>query len=371
MKNKNVLIYNFGQHYRKPIFKKMDVEMGFDFYFGDNVGDIKTFDYEELDGFKGILKSKPIYSHIYWQKGLLRLAFKNYDNYVILGEYFCLSHWFLFLLLKIRRKKIIIWTHGWYGNEGLLKRILKKVYFLFADKILLYGNYAKELMLTEGIKKEKLELIYNSLDFETQDKIYQGLTKTDIYTSHFENQNRTIFYIGRLQKRKKIEQVLYAIQKLQKKDIYVNFVIVGIGEVEEELRQIIKTLKLDKNVWFYGATYSEEEISELLYNADVCVSPGNVGLTAMHSLAYGTPVITHSNFKKQVPEFEAITAGVSGDFFEENSIDDLIKKIDNWTTKRCFRSHLKEDCRKIIIEKYNPNYQISLLKRIIRELNEK
>ena len=31
-------------------------------------------------------------------------------------------------------------------------------------------------------------------------------------------------------------------------------------------------------------------ISKYLYYADICVSPGNVGLTAIHSLTYGTPV---------------------------------------------------------------------------------
>ena len=40
--------------------------------------------------------------------------------------------------------------------------------------------------------------------------------------------------------------------------------------------------------------------------SDLTVSPGNIGLTAIHSLSYGTPVCSHSNFNNQMPESEAI-----------------------------------------------------------------
>ena len=44
------------------------------------------------------------------------------------------------------------------------------------------------------------------------------------------------------------------------------------------------------------------------------VSPGNVGLTAIHSLSYGTPVLTHNNFNNQMPEVESIQPGFNGYF---------------------------------------------------------
>ena len=44
---------------------------------------------------------------------------------------------------------------------------------------------------------------------------------------------------------------------------------------------------------FQGAVFDESN-SELIYHSDLCVSPGNVGLTAIHSLTYGVPVATHT-----------------------------------------------------------------------------
>lgn len=63
------------------------------------------------------------------------------------------------------------------------------------------------------------------------------------------------------------------------------------------------------------------------------ISPGKVGLTAMHGLAYGVPIITHGNFDNQMPESEAIQPGVTGDFFEEDSVESLAAVIARWIEK--------------------------------------
>lgn len=83
---------------------------------------------------------------------------------------------------------------------------------------------------------------------------------------------------------------------------------------KQQLQQQVKSYNLANNIWFYGACYDEIKNAALIYNADLCVSPGNVGLTAMHSMVFGTPVITHNDFKWQMPEFEAIEPGKTGDF---------------------------------------------------------
>lgn len=80
-------------------------------------------------------------------------------------------------------------------------------------------------------------------------------------------------------------------------------------------------------MWFYGACYDEKQIAEFLYNADLCVSPGNVGLNAMHAMTFGCPVIRHSNMVAQMPEVEAIEDGLTGTYFEENNIESLAQSI--------------------------------------------
>ena len=101
---------------------------------------------------------------------------------------------------------------------------------------------------------------------------------------------------------------------------------IGDGPIASLLRK--KAEKMMEQVTFLGAVYDEELIASLLWNADLCISPGNVGLTALHSMAYGTPVATHNDFAEQMPEYEAIIEGRTGFFFDRNSVDDLEKETD-------------------------------------------
>jgi len=57
MGNKICCIFNLAPLYDAPIYKIMDQELKCDFFIGDRVGsEIKLMDYNELEGFKKVLK---------------------------------------------------------------------------------------------------------------------------------------------------------------------------------------------------------------------------------------------------------------------------------------------------------------------------
>lgn len=126
---------------------------------------------------------------------------------------------------------------------------------------------------------------------------------------------------------------------------------------------------MKSQTWFYGSCYDESVLSDLVFESDLCVSPGNVGLTVIHCFSYGTPVITHGNFAYQMPEAEAIIPGKNGDYFEMDSIEDLGKKIHKWfdsnNTKN--RNEIRKNCYKVIDEKYNPYYQSRLIDKVLKD----
>ena len=69
-----------------------------------------------------------------------------------------------------------------------------------------------------------------------------------------------------------------------------------------------------------------------------------------------------------MPEFEAIVEGETGSFFEENNVDDLANKIKHYTKINPEKRELiKEASFKIIDEKYNPHYQIEVLKSVLNK----
>lgn len=363
--SKLCLIYNFAPKYREGIFRLIDEEYPCDWYFGKNDTDIKGLDLSILKNVKTLNGWKIPHTPFYYQSGvpsLLRL--KEYQSFFMLGDLFCLSTWWLLMLRKLffPHKKVFFWTHGWYGKESQIRKFLKKRYFKAVDGVFLYGNYAKELMVKEGFDNDKLFVIHNSLDYDKQILIRRQLQASEIYKNHFGNSLPNLIFIGRLTAVKRLDLLLDALLILNKKNKLFNLTLVGDGEEKNTLKERVKKLNLDDQVWFYGACYDEKENAELIYNADLCVSPGNVGLTAIHAMTFGCPVITHNNFPYQMPEFEAIKQDVTGNFFDYNDADSIVLCIERWFDRYSGdRENVRQACCHEIDTQWNPRFQMNVI----------
>lgn len=360
---KTCCMFNYGPHYRNAIFSKIDKELNYDLYFGDKFpGTIKKVNVSSYKNYKKDLKNVFV-MNLYWQRGAISNVFKPYENYIMTGELSVVSTWVVMLLAKLLGKKVYLWSHGWYERDGKVKSFFRKMYFGLSYKVLLYGDFAKQLMMKHGFSEEKLIGIYNSLDYDNQKNVRDGLISTDVFLEKFGNSNPVLIYIGRIQKWKRLDLLIDAIVELNKQQVYVNLIIIGAESEDTGIYDYIEKNNLSKQVWMYGETYNEEEIGSMIYNANICVSPGNVGLTAIHSLMYGTPVITHGDFGYQGPEVEAISDGVNGLFYKRNDSYDLALKIRSWLQSYPFTSNdLREKCFQVIDEKYNPYFQIEVLR---------
>ena len=157
------------------------------------------------------------------------------------------------------------------------------------------------------------------------------------------------------------------IDKLNREGKQYNLVLVGGGEEYDNLKRLVKERKLEEQIWLYGPCYDEKTNSELIYNADLCVAPGNVGLTAIHTMVFGTPVITHNSFEWQMPEFEAIQEGVTGAFFERDNMQSLTEQIRQWFfEKNDKRDEVRRSCYQVIDTSWNPYYQLEVIKKVIK-----
>ena len=361
------LIYNFAQHYRTSIFKLIDHEFDCDFVFGDSMSDVKKMDYSLLKGKVTEVRTKHLFGGWYYQLGVLPLLQKGYDTYILLGETRSISTWMFCIRAKLfhPKKKVYFWSHGWYGKENPIERIIKKLLFKLPDGgTFLYGNYARNLMITEGFNPDKLFVIHNSLAYDEQVVIRQQLVAKSLYQEHFNNDYPNLFFVGRLTAVKQLDMVLKAMAILKRKGQIYNLTLIGGGEKQEELMSLAKQLDLENRVWFYGPCYDEKILGEMIYNADLCVSPGNVGLTAMHTMVFGTPVLTHDDFPHQMPEFEAIQEGKTGLFFKYGDIQSLAEQISRWFGEMGNRrEEVRSACMREIDNNWTPQFQIEVLKK--------
>lgn len=378
VKEKILFITNFFPTYRKSIWGKLINNKQSDIIFYYDPIQNEGIEVEELflseskklrNSFKEV-KNFYFFGRVIWQSGIVwECLSASFNQAIFLGDMNILSTWIGLLICRLRSKKTILWTHGFYGNENYIKRLLRTLFYSIGNKYLIYEQRGKDLMINAGFDASKIFVIYNSLDYELQKKYFENYQKNNIKRDlyFFKNSKlKTVLFLGRLTLVKKIDLLIKSLYKLNSKSVNFNLLIIGEGPQKKMLKKISKE-GIEKGwIYFYGKTYEESELSKLIYSSDLMVSPGNTGLNSIHALSYGTPVGTHDNFNNQMPEAAIIEDERTGFFFNENDSDDLSLKIDLWFSK--FNLNLNRAERRVMIdEKYNSEYQI---KEILKALNK-
>jgi len=372
--NKVYYFTNIFPHYRKPIWKAMLESKDFNltiFYSKNNplgIKELKDTETEHWIKKNRIIKNKGFWLFnkiLFWQTSILsRCTFDSYNSIILLGEMNIISNWIAAIIAKIRSKKVIFWSHGLYGNEGFIKILFRITFYKLADYHLTYEKRGRELLIEKGFNAEKIKIIYNSLDFNGQTEIYNRLNKVRSNPFNFfvDNNLPVLIFSGRLTKLKKIDLLIDAFLKLNLKESICNLLIIGDGSEKNNLIKIAELGIKNGSIFFYGSCYDENKLGSFFYNSICTISPGNIGLTGIHSFSYGTPVITHDNYKNQMPEVESIVEGVNGFFFKENDIESLIKAIIKVLNSK---TDYMTNCRKVIEKYYNPEYQIKVLSNLL------
>lgn len=359
-------IFNQAPSYVEAAYRLFDREFDVKWCLGDTGGGIREMDHSLLKD----VTTFPIRrgrGGAYTLEGIARVTKdRSIDAYILLGEPKLTCMWRLPYLIRMRnpRAKIFFWTHGWYGKESRSRAFLKKLFFRPADGILLYGSHARDLMLNEGFRADKLHVIHNSLNYPVQSQLRSGIVPSEIYSRHFGNADPVLVMIGRLTIRKNLDMLLKAVAKLKDGGGRYNIVLIGEGEDRAKLEALAKDLGIERQVWFYGACYDEKTNAELVYNADMCVVPGDIGLTAMHAMMFGCPCITHDFFPNHGPEFESIHQDTTGAFYRHGDIDDLARTIETWfASHRGRREEIRQACYREIDHNWTPEFELAVLRR--------
>lgn len=355
-------IFNYAPLYRKSIYQKIDDAFDAAFYFGDMKSGIAKMNYDDFKKQPVKIRDRKIFGKLLWRRDIMWLPFKPYNHFLIIGDS-SLSYLPFILFCKIFGKKVYAWGHGCKSFEGKMKWF-NKWFYKNCDVFFTYSEGGRSRLVELGIPKEKLHVIYNSLNSGV-DPESQLEYESDILKKHFTNELPILLFIGRLTKVKQLDWLITAQKLHETQGLLYNILIIGKGEEVENLKEMVRMNELSERVWFYGECYNEDELSYLLYNSDLCVSPGNVGLTALHAMSYGTPVLSHGDFETQMPEYEAIIPGKTGELYVKGNFEDFCQKIELWLSNNKSRKQIRQNCYDIINGRFNSIYQIELLKRII------
>ncbi len=259
---------------------------------------------------------------------------KNFD-FVISTLNFRKPHtwlpWFIF-----RKKKWIFWGQGPGKSTNGVIGSLKKYIISNSHGYVVYTPEGKKELENFGIESTKISIAYNTLKIENSEMTYG---------------KDYLLYVGRIQDRKGLDKVLYAL-----KNTSIKFVVVGEGgDYESEFKNLVLSLGLSKQVIFKGGIYEDQKLKSLFSNSIAYISPDHVGLGVVHAFAYGVPVIVGMN-NDHAPEFSYCSKENSYIYEKDDDLSDVIYEV---FENEKIRMEKKKNALKMYKEKLDPDNVLS------------
>lgn len=367
------VVYHAWPHYRQPVMQAMDRSeaIAYDFYGSG-------------EALEGVLHACPRsvtrfvrapfrrLGTLLWQPAAIRAARDHrYQAIVLLADPNFASTWVAAILARLRGVPVLFWGHGWLRPESALKQAVRRAYFGLSHRFLVYAERGKQLGIDAGFAAERITVVYNSLDVARADAVVAAIENGSNVAPRpqalFADPSRPLLICtARLTSKCRFDLLLTAAATLAERGFPVNVLLVGHGPERAALARQAEAL--DVAVHFFGACHDEDVVGPLLYHADLTVSPGKIGLTAMHSLMYGTPAITHGDFDAQMPEVEAIEPGRTGAFFRRDDAADLARTIARWLDVGPPRARVRDEARAAIRAKWTPDVQARIIEQAVLEV---
>ncbi len=369
---KVAIVYHFFATYRRPILEYLDTHEDDSYiFYGDSVNRLMPGVpvWRPKDGGDFVeAKGTRLPGGFLLQRKVISLAFnKDIETIIFLGDWHFLTTWISAVLARLRGKTVLYWTHGWRDSDRGIKMFIRKIFYRIPHGLVLYGNIGREIGITQGFADDNIYTIYNSLDYETQKSIRESVTPEELKMLRHElfesPENPMLILVGRISRSKRIDLLLEAAAKLKQLKKPVNILIVGDGEDRENLKELAQSLDLPVN--FYGSCHDEEIVGRLLMCAQLTICPAAAGLTVIHSMMYGVPVVTSDRTSFHGPEVEAVVPDFSGAIFKNGDAEDLATKIAKLLEQDL--ELMRARCMAIVDRFYNPRIQASEIRRAIRQ----
>jgi glycosyltransferase involved in cell wall biosynthesis len=368
------VIYFLWPHYRAAVVRAMDRSSPVAYTFMSDPRSFEGIPHMPLECFESFRPAPfhRLFGRFFWQPEALRAALNDeFDAIIFLGDPNILSTWVAAAICRLRGVPVLFWAHGWRQEERGPRRLVRNLFFRLANRLLVYAERAKRLGARSGYPDERITPVYNSLDVDAADLVVAQIENGSLATADpgglFEHEERPLIVCtARLTRACRFDLLVEAAALLARKGKPINILLIGDGAESRSLAELARQRDVDLHL--FGACYDERVIGQLIYRSDLTVSPGKIGLTAMHSLMYGTPAITHDDLDEQMPEVEALTDGVTGKLFRRGDATSLADAIGEWLGAGRDRAALRAACRAAVHDKWNPHVQAQIIERAVLEL---
>lgn len=272
-----------------------------------------------------------------------------------------------------------------YKRKAKLRFICNK-----ADKIVTLSKLVKkDLVENYGISSEKIVPIYNSCD---KKRLMKSSKEVDNIIENLDRNKRYIVTMGRLNYQKGQWHLIKAFKKVKEEIKDAELLILGKGEMEKELKELVDKLGMQKSVKFLGYLKNPHRIlnyCDIFVFSSIVEGLGNVLLEA---LAFDKAIIStdcdagpreilapNTNMDKKTNKIEYGKYGVLVPTFDEKNInkndifeiskkesilaDAIIEMLKNEKLRKYYENNTKERIKDFQPNKIKKDW-INLIERV-------
>lgn len=251
------------------------------------------------------------------------------------------------LKARMRGTGIVFFGHGFSKNDSPARKRIRNFLGARADCLLVYSESIRQSLIGEGFAPERVFVAPNSVDQTDIQGARRDWLARPADLDSFRRQNDlgqpspslaspapVLIFCARLDPLRRLDLLLDALPAVAREHPGVQLIIIGAGEDQSRLREQAARLNIldpadarAARVRFLGPIYDETNLAPWFLSSHLMVFPSHMGLSVLHSMGYGVPVVTCDNPVKHGPEFDVIKPGVNGDVYRDGDTADLAQKV--------------------------------------------
>lgn len=364
-------------HYRKLLLSRLGEMCGIQFDVFASDGKPETSRFVNLRVFPGRKRTFELTGRrveLIHSKDLVSEVAESYDDYdAIILE----GATNLFVDLSIRKvlrgkKPYIVWDAG--RRRGAEMTPLRKLaqaplMKVWGDSaaIMAYSTLAKDYFVGQGIDQEKVFVCQNTLSVADFDKEIASIDMCliDAIRKQFAPDGPLILYVGAVEPRKKLEDLVHAFVQVRETNPKANLLVIGGGDDLERVKSVAFDFGC-KGIHFTGPII--DGVIAYFLACDLFVLPSEGGLALNQAMICSKPIIASS---ADGTELDLIDPGENGFLFDEGNVDQLSMRIRDAIAEPDRLVAMGKKSREIIDERANETLFAQNLIRCINYVNIK
>lgn len=337
----------------------------------------------EAEGFEGrFVAQRRLPGGFVWMGAQVRACTRREADVVILPwNTRQVSMYAALLRARLSGVRVVLWGHGYSKREAGWRAWLRRASGRAGHALVTYNRTAARSLVAAGFDEQRVFVALNALDQAPIQKARRAWTQDPSRLEAFCREHalgahaagaspgapgQVLLFVSRLTHENRVDRLIDAAATLRSRHPGLVVAIVGKGEALEDLRAHARRAGVEDAVRFLGAIYEEDGLAPWFCVSSAFCYPENIGLSILHAMGYGLPVVTSDKREAQNPEIEALEHEVNGLTYAHGDQAALVATLARLLSDAGLRQRLGEAALRTATEEFTIANMVDGFERAVR-----